>query len=845
MVLTERERVRQTRDERAEARKLAEEREARYFYFEDLLAGKSEETALLNFIRRGNKGSGRVATRTFAHWLYEHDTAEKKNIGAIAIGVFLVGDELFEAALKYFEVAGMQKSWSAAPKEVLSAKLGVQGKDSLPEFKNWLSKVDFRTDAECIYEIIKVLSQFGFYDEARSICERLTSEKSNLNQLSSEQIKDIEWISQRLINSYSENKIDDNDEFINIAVMDYKLIDRQRTSSNRGDYVQTLASLSNILRFEDVEFVGETKLDLYLNELKNNIHESHKVKLGKPKVKSRAFTLDRDFSSGRQYPPNTWLLCNGWFMHRNFKGTIDFPFPDAINPIFISFHVNDPAVLTEDVATNLKKFEPIGCRDWTTVYRLREFGVKCFFSGCLTTTISQILPSTQNQDIRRLALVESRIASNQVENWDVEEFSQVGDYVREFDLVDGIKDADEMLRGYLPFGKIKTSRLHCYLPCRSMGFDVDFAPRNRSDVRFEGLLDLSKDEFQNIRSGIEAKLKAVYAAIFEGKSKETVMQVWKDICHDDVVATERVVNEYPPVPSSSDEVAEFVKQIKISGTQQENSNAIHVAFATDANLMGYFPVVLKSALMHASRPLVVHLMYRNLPSDYLDGLKHAFSKVSFRFYDMSEVDYGERLRMLSHTTVSTMDRCLLPEIIPDQSKVIYLDIDILVRADLSELFDIKLEDHLVAGKLSNLKTWNLVTKLATRGSLYLEPQEAWNLRRRLHSEHSLYRTSFNAGIIVMNLDKMREQLFSMHALHLISSCHLNDQDALNIMGASNVYELAPEWNYVPAQDYCEDPKIIHWAGVVKAWDTKPILWKSEFIEVANITPEVQNYTFRG
>jgi hypothetical protein len=35
-----------------------------------------------------------------------------------------------------------------------------------------------------------------------------------------------------------------------------------------------------------------------------------------------------------------------------------------------------------------KKYEPIGCRDEKTVVKLKALGVKAYFSGCLTTTIS-------------------------------------------------------------------------------------------------------------------------------------------------------------------------------------------------------------------------------------------------------------------------------------------------------------------------------------------------------------------------------------------------------------------------------------------------------------------------
>ena len=42
---------------------------------------------------------------------------------------------------------------------------------------------------------------------------------------------------------------------------------------------------------------------------------------------------------------------------------------------------------------------------------------------------------------------------------------------------------------------VVTTRLHCWLPARSIGIPVDFQPKNRSDIRFAGLIDTTDAEF--------------------------------------------------------------------------------------------------------------------------------------------------------------------------------------------------------------------------------------------------------------------------------------------------------------------------------------------------------------
>ena len=61
-------------------------------------------------------------------------------------------------------------------------------------------------------------------------------------------------------------------------------------------------------------------------------------------------------------------------------------------PIFVSFHCNKRDLLTPDAVEYLRRYGPVGCRDWTTTHLLTSMGVPAFFSGCLTTTIGGVFP---------------------------------------------------------------------------------------------------------------------------------------------------------------------------------------------------------------------------------------------------------------------------------------------------------------------------------------------------------------------------------------------------------------------------------------------------------------------
>ena len=830
MVVRERERVRELRAERdALAKKLTQAQSGELLL--DLVNGGLDfDTAFIDFVRQSHAFTNRMKARSFTHALMESEKYE--SLGLIGFGVFLVNEELFESAFSYFEKAGTQLSQQLAPVEYFLSMFSASPANASSSLVEFLGKSRNTISRATHLELIKAFVKYLRISELQSELALIVEAEAKSPELDDEGKQLVAWLVKHLENIDKPAPVLPADT-ISLAVMDYKLLDRSRTSSNRGDYVQTLAALSNVCRFTDVEFVGNTELSALLNDLKSDIKPGRKISGISAKV--QPIELDRDFASGRQYPDNTWLVCNGWFMHTNYRGEMDFPFPASVNPIFLSFHVNNPDVLTPEVAENLKQYEPIGCRDWTTVYRLHDFGVKAFFSGCLTTTVGQVLPTADSKGKKRVAVVETQYNIEKYKNWEVEEFCQVGDYVRDFSLVDGIKDAKDMLEHYAPFSKVITSRLHCYLPCRSMGLPVEFKPRNLSDVRFEGLLDLDEVAFNKIRHGIENKLEKMLTAIFSGKSRDEVMNLWQEICADDVAAAEAYRTSYPAPQPSSVDVSQVLLDIKdkvvyFPGTNNKE-NETKLAFALDQNLKEPLAVVLQSIVDNMKEPADVHVLCRGLDQEYYQQLHDFFPEFNFYFYNFDLIDYGDKLRMLSHTTVSTMDRLFLPELLANLEKVLYLDVDILVRGDVTELFNIELGDNVIAGKRTKLKTWRNPVRLVTRASLSLPPEEAWVLRRRLHDTVDLTKGTFNAGVLLLNLTAMRNEEFTRNHLYLIEHCAFNDQDALNVYGGARVLELGPEWNHVPNQDECEDPKIIHWAGPNKPWKEMFVWGKPQYNKI--------------
>ncbi len=792
--------------------------------------GKALDEILVAHVRTSYPKGNRVAARAALQRIY--DAPSTRTLGAIGFGTFLATDGLHESALGFFREAGVDRVKEVAAFEYFDSLVQVEGASAKNEISELLASDALSASTRAT--LIRVAIKHQHIADVRKWVGGLDTQ-ANRKALSDAERTELDWWVRMLADDGTQAK--DLPKTVNFAVMDYKMLDYERSSSNRGDYVQTLAAISHLLRFQNVEFVGGSKIAGYLTGLQKKVHKNRRIQ--GESVKVQPIELQRDFASGKSYPKNTWLISNGWFMHRPYLGQVDFPYPQNINPIMISFHIQDAGVLNEEVAAELKKFGPIGCRDWTTVYRLRDYGVPAFFSGCVTTTVGQVLPKARLAGkIPKLAVVEAGL------NWSKFRYLfmwkwfyiQIGDYVRKFTLVEGIEDARKMLAKYASYGKVITKRLHCYLPARSMGLPVEFVPGKRSDVRFEGLLDLNAEDFNKIRTGIEHKLEVVITNILAGKSHEEVMAIWRELVAPDVAFAEEYCTNLEPLGESAidlqDVYKKFDSHVVSLGKNKRGSKAVEIAFACDQNLQNELIVVLASLVKNTKREINAHILTRGLGKDYFKKVAGLFPQVNFYFHDFSNIQYGSKVNLMQHITVSTFDRLFLPAVLKNLDKVLYLDVDILVRGDVGKLFDLKIGNKVFGGKKSRLDGWSSLIDVITRVSLSLPAKQAWALRRRAHETGDLTADTYNAGILLMNLAKMRDEDFIETNLYLVEELRLNDQDVMNFWSRGRALAIDDDWNFVPTQDYSTDPKIVHWAGPGKPWKAGYALYKDEFLGYA-------------
>ncbi len=171
---------------------------------------------------------------------------------------------------------------------------------------------------------------------------------------------------------------------------------------------------------------------------------------------------------------------------------------------------------------------------------------------------------------------------------------------------------------------------------------------------------------------------------------------------------------------------------------------------------------------------------------------------------------------------ATYFRILAAELLPaDLSRIVYLDIDLLVLGDVAELWL-----HPFDGQAA--LAVQLRPSLAV--SLDLRPPEC-----RIDEDTP----AFNAGVLVINLEAWRQERLGARALDFAERYRERfrswDQDALNCALIGRWGRLPLAWNYRPeaivlpawrpsgytareAAEAARQPKIVHFAGADKPWD---------------------------
>ena len=261
---------------------------------------------------------------------------------------------------------------------------------------------------------------------------------------------------------------------------------------------------------------------------------------------------------------------------------------------------------------------------------------------------------------------------------------------------------------------------------------------------------------------------------------------------------------------------------------------IPIFFAVDDEYIPFLGVTLKSIIDNSSEKYLytIRILYTKISNDNILRIKKLEREnLSIEFIDLNYYidSIKEKLYTRDYYSKATYFRLFLPKLYPDYDKVIYLDSDTILNANIAELYEIDIGDKLIGAIPDEIVGFTPIFRE------YVE---------RVIGCQS-YKNYFNAGVLVMNLKEMREFKFQEKFLYLLEKTTYSvaqDQDYLNRICKGRVHYIDTVWNKMPVgrkSIESKDIKLVHYNFAHKPWHYETVMYEDYFWKYANETEFIE------
>ena len=224
---------------------------------------------------------------------------------------------------------------------------------------------------------------------------------------------------------------------------------------------------------------------------------------------------------------------------------------------------------------------------------------------------------------------------------------------------------------------------------------------------------------------------------------------------------------------------------------------IPICFSFDNNLVMPACVCISSLLMHAKDDTfydiyILHSASENLNKVELNSIIQHYKNCRIQYRIVGD-EFKNSLEIRG-ITLPTYYRLLIPELIPEYEKVIYADVDIIFRMDLSELYAIDLGTNYIAA------TRDLGMNFGQSGREYIKSMS------QLHVGEYI-----QAGFIILNTKQILQDGLDCDFKELAKQkLKYQDQDISNIRCYGKIHFLSLEYNMTDYSFYyvMKEPRIL-------------------------------------
>lgn len=256
---------------------------------------------------------------------------------------------------------------------------------------------------------------------------------------------------------------------------------------------------------------------------------------------------------------------------------------------------------------------------------------------------------------------------------------------------------------------------------------------------------------------------------------------------------------------------------------------IPIFFASDNNYAPYLAVAIKSLLSNASPDYFykIHVLTTNLDKELCQKIeKLATTNSSIEIVSLaSEIEHiKNRFHLRDYYSIETYYRFFIPDMFPQYDKVLYLDCDITVLGDISNLYLTNISNFLVGAAQEQVMAHYKVFGDYVEKVLDIK-----------------VKNYFSAGVLLINTKLFRAYKIQQKFFKLMSEFKFRvtqDEDYLNVLCKDKVKKISIGWNKQPFEETGFDDidlQLIHYNLGWKPWHYENVLYEEYFWEYAEQT----------
>ena len=175
-------------------------------------------------------------------------------------------------------------------------------------------------------------------------------------------------------------------------------------------------------------------------------------------------------------------------------------------------------------------------------------------------------------------------------------------------------------------------------------------------------------------------------------------------------------------------------------------------------------------------------------------------------------------------TLTIYFRIFIPDMFKEYDKAIYIDSNIIVSGDISELYNIDLENNYIGACQDK----------SIIGIKEFEDYFTYGVGVK-------YTEYINSGVLLLNMKKLREKKLNEKFLYLFNKYHFEnvdpDQAYINFLCNGNIKYIDNSWDAMPngKGEKLEKPNLIHYNLFYKPWHYDNITYEEYFWKYAKET----------